>query len=135
MIIHFTTNVRPHQHTASRWGSCFTLACALHVLPVHAAILEGKATYRERIMPPPDAVLVVVLQDTARADAAAIELGSVRIRLNDSPPYRWRHEYDERATGKLVRLESRGRIETPAGLWMTADRVAGVHSSTRITTA
>lgn len=123
MITHFTTNVRPHQHAVSRWGSCLALACASLVLPVHAAILEGEATYRERIMPPPDAVLVIVLQDTARADAPANELGSVRIGLNGGPPYRWRLEYDERATGEPARPVLRGRIETPAGLWMTTDTV------------
>ena len=121
MITHFTTNVRMHHRTVSRWGSCLALACASHVLPAHAAILEGEATYRERIMPLPDSVLVVILQDTARADAPAIELGSVRIRLNGGPPYRWRLEYDERATGEPARPVLRGRIETPAGLWMSTD--------------
>lgn len=123
MITYFTTNVRPHQHAVSRWGSCLALACASQVLPVHAATLEGEAVYRERIMPPPDAILVVILQDTARADAPAIELGSVRIRLNGGPPYRWRLEYDERATGEPARPVLRGRIETPAGLWMSTDTV------------
>ena len=121
MITSFTTNVRPLQHAVCRWASCLALVCALHVLSAHAAILEGEATYRERIMPPPDAVLVVVLQDTARADAPAIELGSVRIRLNGGPPYRWRLEYDERATGEPARAVLRGTIETPAGLWMSTD--------------
>ena len=123
MITQFTTNARPYQHAVSRSGSCLALACALHVLPVHAAILEGEATYRERIMPPPDAVLVIVLQETARADAPANELGSVRIRLNGGPPYRWRLEYNERATGEPARPVLRGSIETPAGLWMSTDTV------------
>ena len=123
MVIHFTKNPQMHHRAASRWGRRLALVCALHVLPVHAAILEGEAVYRERIMPPPDAVLVVTLQDTARADAPAIELGSVRIRLNGGPPYRWRLEYDERATGEPARPVLRGRIETPAGLWMSTDTV------------
>ena len=123
MIIHFTTSVRMHHRAVSRWGRRLALVYALHVLPAHAAILEGEAVYRERIMPPPDSVLVVILQDTARADAPAIELGSVRIRLNGGPPYRWRLEYDERATGEPARPVLRGRIETPAGLWMTTDTV------------
>ena len=121
MITHFSTNARPHQHAVSRWVRCLALVCAFHVLPAYAAILEGEAVYRERIMPPPDAVLVVVLQDTARADAPAIELGSVRIRLNGGPPYRWRLEYDERTTGVPASPVLRGTIETPAGLWMSTD--------------
>ena len=123
MIAHFKINIRPHQHAGNRWGSCLALACALHVLPVHAAFLEGEAVYRERIMPPPDAVLVVSLQDTSRADAPATELASVRIRLAGGPPYRWRLEYDESVTGEPARPVLRGRIETPTGLWMTTDTV------------
>ena len=121
MITHFKINVRPHQHAGNRWGSCLALACALHVLPVHAAFLEGEAVYRERIMPPPDAVLVVSLQNTSRADAPATELGSVRRRLAGGPPYRWRLEYDESATAAPSRPVLRAKIETPAGLWMTTD--------------
>ena len=121
MIAHFTSNERTHQHAVSRWGRPLALLCALHVVPAHAAILEGEAVYRERIMPPPDAVLVVVLQDTARAGAPAVELGSVRIRLNGGPPYRWRLEYDELMAGEPARPVLRGRIETPAGLWMSTD--------------
>ena len=121
MMIHLMINVRiPHQ-TVSRWSRRLALVCALQALPAYAAILEGEAVYRERIMPPPDAVLVVSLQDTARADAPAIELGSVRIRLAGGPPYRWRLEYDERLTGAPAHPVLRGRIETPAGLWMTTD--------------
>ena len=123
MLTYFTTNAQMHHRAVSRWGRRLALVCVLHVLPAQAAILEGEAVYRERIMPPPDAVLVVVLQDTARADAPAIELGSVRIRLNGGPPYRWRLEYDERATGEPARPVLRGSIETPAGLWMTTDTV------------
>lgn len=123
MIIHLMKNVRLHHRAVSRCGRRLALACALQVLPAYAAILEGEAVYRERIMPPPDAVLVVSLQDTARADAPATELASFRLRLTGGPPYRWRLEYDERVPGAPVRPTLRGSIETPAGLWMTTDTV------------
>ena len=117
------TNVRTHHRTISRWSGYLALACVMQALPASAAFLEGEAVYRERIMPPPDAVLVVSLQDTARADAPATELGSVRIRLAGGPPYRWRLEYDERMTAAPARPVMRARIETLAGLWMTTDTV------------
>ncbi len=122
---HLLTNLQKHHRARNRWGGYLALACtcALQAFPAYAAILEGEAVYRERIMPPLDSVLVVSLQDTSRADAPATELGSVRIHLAGGPPYRWRLEYDERATGAPARPVLRARIETPTGLWMTTDTV------------
>ena len=121
LINHFFGNVPTHRRAANLWAVCLALACALQALPASAAFLEGEAVYRERVMPPADAVLVVNLQDVSRADAPATELGSVRIRLNGGPPFRWRLEYDESATAAPSRPVLRARIETPAGLWMTTD--------------
>ena len=120
---HLLANLQKRHRAMSRWGGYLALAFAFQALPAAAAFLEGEAVYRERIMPPPDAVLVVSLQDISRAGAPAAELGSVRIPLAGGPPYRWRLEYDERTTGAPARPVLRGRIETPAGLWMTTDTV------------
>ena len=120
---HLLTNLQKRHRARSRWGGYLALAFALQAFPAHAAFLEGEAVYRERIMPPPDAVLVISLQDTSRADAPATELASIKIHLAGGPPYRWRLEYDERTTGAPARPVLRGRIETPAGLWMTTDTV------------
>lgn len=103
-----------------RW---IVLAFALHAVTAYAAFIEGEAVYRERIMPPPNAVLVVSLEDSARADAPATELATVRMRLAAGPPYRWRVEYDERLVTAPGRTVLRAKIETPAGLWMTTDVV------------
>ena len=46
-------------------------------------IVTGSATYRERMMPPPGAVLSVVLQDTSRADAPAIDLATWSALLDE----------------------------------------------------
>ena len=86
------------------------------------AFIDGEATYRERILPPPDATLVVTLQETSRADAPAIERASTSLRLSSGPPYAWRLVYDT-SLGDPQRLTVRARIITPAGLWMTTDTV------------
>ena len=101
------------------------LVCLLQAVSVSvwAASVEGEALYRERIMPPPGAVLVVSLEDTARADAPATELATSRMRLAAGPPYRWRLDYDERLLTSTSRTVLRARIETPQGLWMTTDTV------------
>ena len=99
------------------------IACSLPMGAVLAATIEGEAVYRERILPPTGAFLVISLENTARADAPSIELASSRTRLAGGPPYRWRLEYDERQLNATSRPVLRARIETPSGLWMTTDTV------------
>ena len=106
-----------------RWWRWAVLIGLLQTVPVWAASVEGEALYQERIMPPAGAVLVVSLEDTARADAPATELASSRLRLAAGPPYRWRLDYDERLVTSKSRTVLRARIETPQGLWMSTDTV------------
>ena len=103
-----------------RWAA---LICLLLALPVGAASVEGEALYRERVMPPAGGVLVITLEDTARADAPATELASSSMRLVAGPPYRWRLDYDERLVTSASRIALRARIDTPQGIWMSTDTV------------
>ena len=64
--------------------------------------LKEKA-YRERIMPPAGTVLIVSLEDSARADAPSTELVAFRMRLAGEPPYRWRLDCDERLVDSTSR--------------------------------
>ena len=45
------------------------LACALHAIPASAALIKGEAVDRERIMAPANSMLVISLEDAARASA------------------------------------------------------------------
>ncbi len=118
-----------HTHTTNclRRGAirlpalALALALAIGAGAATAASIDGEATYRERIAPPADAVLVVTLEDSARADAPATEIASTRMRIAGGPPYRWRIEYDERLIGPQARPMLRARLETPQGLSMTTD--------------
>ena len=105
----------------ARRAAIATLALAGTLL-AHAAtaFVDGEAIYLERIMPPPDATLVVTLQDASRAGAPAIERASTSLRVSSGPPYPWRLVYDT-SLGDPQRLTVRARIITPAGLWMTTD--------------
>ena len=61
--------------TCGRWARVAWLATAAIACPAvqaATAFIEGDAIYLERILPPPNARLIVALQDTARADAPAI---------------------------------------------------------------
>ena len=127
----FLATVSKRVTRASGWSSA-ALLCLLQAAPVSAASLEGEATYLERIMPPAGAVLVVSLEDTARADAPSTELAASRMRLAGEPPYRWRLDYDERLVNSTSRPVLRARIETPEGLWMSTDTVMPASTPTPI---
>ena len=86
-----------------------TLAMAIGAGAAAAASMEGDATYRERIAPPADAVLMVTLEDSARADAPATEIASTRMRIAGGPPYRWRIDHDERLLGVWAAEDQRRR--------------------------
>ena len=83
-------------------------------------------------MPPAGAVLVISLQDTARADAPATELATSSMLLVAGPPYRWRLDYDERLVTSKSRTVLRARIETPQGLWMSTDTVVPASTPTPV---
>ena len=114
-----------------RWHSV-ALIFLLQTVPVWAASVEGEALYKERIMPPAGAVLVISLQDTARADAPATEMASSRMLLVAGPPYRWRLDYDERLVTSTSRTVLRARIDTPQGLWMSTDTVVPASTPTPV---
>ena len=61
--------------------------------PQQANVL-GSATYRERMVLPPNAVLEATLEDVSRADAAAVEIGRVRLEKSGMPPFRFSIPYD-----------------------------------------
>ena len=106
---------------SSRWlRAALVVAAAIgsSALEAATAFIEGDAIYLERILPPPDARLIVSLQDTARADAPAIERASMSMQIAGGPPYAWRLPYDPQQ-GEPARLTVRARIETAEGLWMT----------------
>lgn len=85
------------------------------------AFVEGEALYRERVLPPPGATLIVTLEDVSRADAKALEIASAHRLVPGGPPYRWRIGYDPALTAAPQRLALRARIVTHEGLWMSTD--------------
>jgi putative lipoprotein len=56
---------------------------AATLAPSAMPLVTGTATYRERMMPPAGSVLKVVLQDTSRADAPAINLAEFSASLDE----------------------------------------------------
>ncbi len=84
-------------------------------------VVTGTATYRERMMAPAGSVLTAVLQDTSRADAAAVDLASWSVPLDGvSVPQRFTLA-PETALDARMTYTVRATIKGPDGdlLWTT----------------
>jgi putative lipoprotein len=80
-------------------------------------VVRGTVFYRERMLLPPGAELVVRLEDAARADVAAVEIASTRIVLEGGPPYAFelafepsKLESDRSGYSLRARIEHDGRL-------------------------
>lgn len=115
---------------AARWMGGRTLRHSLMWISLAApaigcaatAFIEGDASYLQRILPPADAMLVVTLEDTSRADAPSVELAKTQMRLSGGPPYPWRLGYAPGLITPQQRVVVRARIVAADGLWMTTDQ-------------
>lgn len=96
-------------------------AASLTETETQLAVVTGSATYRERMMAPPGAVLTAVLQDTSRADAAAVDLAEWSVPLDGvSVPQRFTLA-PETALDDRMTYTVRATIKGPDGalLWTT----------------
>lgn len=116
------------RHRLVAFGLIFGIGLAVYAMPVAATVLAGEALYRERIMPPTDAVLVVTLWTAARADAPATELANARQRLAGAPPYAWTLVLDERLAAASPGAVVRAHIDVGGAMWMTTDTVTPAFS-------
>jgi uncharacterized lipoprotein YbaY/uncharacterized lipoprotein NlpE involved in copper resistance len=91
-----------------------------------AGVLQGTATYRERMALPPDAVFEAQLQDIARADAPAVVLGRARLDPAGQPPFRFEIAYDDAAIKPSGRYAVRATIRHQGKLLFTTDRIYSV---------
>ena len=82
--------------------------------------MQEEATYLARVMPPPEAVLVPMLEDVSRADARSREVASQRIVLKSGSPFGWRLAYDP-ALLEGPNHALRAYIKVAGQLWMTTD--------------
>lgn len=98
------------------------LACTLSSALAATAVLHGQALYQARMLPPPNAVLIVTLEDVSRADGRPRELASVQMAVKSGPPYGWQMAYDPKAIegGRHV---LRARILVGGKLFMGTDDV------------
>lgn len=89
---------------------------------VTAAVLEGAATYRERIALPPGAVFEASIQDVAIADAPATLLARTSFEPQGQVPIRFRIEYDPAKLDPRARYALSARITVDGTLRWITDR-------------
>ena len=79
-------------------------------------IIEGTVWYRERMLPPPGAQVIVILEDVSPVSAAADEIAVSRFTPQGGPPWEFKLPYDrekirpERRYALRVRIEANGRL-------------------------
>jgi len=84
--------------------------------------IAGSVTYRQRIALPADAVLIVRVQDVARADAPARRLAEQRIELGGRQvPIPFATTIDRDLAGKKARVTVSARIEHHGKLLFVSD--------------
>ncbi|MFY8207426.1 MAG: YbaY family lipoprotein [Arenimonas sp.] len=74
-------------------AACTGKEKAMPEAPAQAHV-TGSATYRERMMLPPQAELTATLEDVSLADAPSVTLGEVRMQTDHAPPYAFKIPYD-----------------------------------------
>ncbi len=101
----------------------FALTLLFIAAPALAGTLQGTASYRERMMLPPDAVFEAQLQDISRADAPATVLGRARLDPAGQPPFRFEIAYDDTAVKPGSRYAVRATVTHRGQLLFTTDRI------------
>lgn len=82
--------------------------------------VEGSVWYRERIMPPPSAVVRVILEDVAKMDVKAEKIAETSFRPQGGPPWDFTLEYDPEKIHDRGRYAIRARIEVNGQLMFTS---------------
>jgi putative lipoprotein len=86
--------------------------------------ITGSVAYLARSALPPDAVLIIRVQDTSRADAPALTLAEQRIGLaGNPPPIPFRLTVDRDLIGKNAQLTVTARIERKGKLLFINDTI------------
>ena len=85
--------------------------------------ISGKVSYLQRIALPPDAVLIVRIQDVSRAGTPARILAEQRIELaGRQVPIAFQTTVDRDLIGKRARITAAGRIERGGKLLFISDK-------------
>jgi copper homeostasis protein (lipoprotein) len=111
--------------TWMRTAAC-GVALAAGAAQAGEGVVEGTATFRERIALPPGVVFEATLEDVSRADALADVIATYRKEDAGNPPYRFELAYDPAAIIPSRRYAVRARVTLEGRLLFTTDQAYGV---------
>ena len=88
-------------------------------------IIEGTVWYRERMLPPPDTQIAVMLEDVSRMDVASDVIASTRFNPQGGPPCDFKLPYEPEKIDPKRHYALRVRIEDSGGhlLFINTDRI------------
>jgi putative lipoprotein len=107
-------------------ASPLTVLALTVAVPVAAETVTGTATYRERLMLPPGAVLEVTVEDVARAGAPAEVVGQSVLTPRGGPPWPFEVAVDPSRVTPASRLTLRATLRRDGTLIFTTDRLTPV---------
>jgi putative lipoprotein len=126
--------MRDHSFRSPWSGFAIAIAAAVAVSAVVFAtparaddVIRGVATYRERLMLPPQAVFEARLEDVSRADAPSRVLGRSQVSGANSP-IRFEIPYLPEMISARSRYSVSARITVDGELWFVNDTRIGVFS-------
>ena len=102
-------------------GGIYEFEPAARAATASGTVIEGTATFRERMALPANAVFEAVLADVSRAGAPAAVIGRTRISSPGSPPYRFTIAYDPPKIDPKRSYAVRARILVGDKLLFTTD--------------
>ena len=120
--------MRDHSLRSSGFGFASIVAIMVLVcsVPAHAQdVIRGVASYRERLMLPPQAVFEAQLEDVSRADAPARVLGRSQV-TGASTPIRFEIPYLPEMISARSRYSVSARITVDGELWFVNETRIGV---------
>jgi uncharacterized lipoprotein YbaY len=108
-------------------------SCSTSTTEPASASITGTASYRERMMLPPDARLEVILEDVTLANAPADEIAHTAVETSRAPPYPFRLDYDPARINSNHRYNVRARIMADGKLLFQSDAGYAVLGSANVT--
>ena len=96
-------------------------ACSTPESPPAMVEITGTGSYQERMVPPADATLGIVLEDVSRADAPAVEIMRTMQPISTAPPYGFSIQLDPTQIAANHRYNVRARITADGALLFWSD--------------
>ena len=104
-------------------ATIFLIGCAAGLNapePANMNTIEGMVWYRERMLLPPEAEVIITLEDVARMDVKSELIAETRLKPQGGPPFAFALSYNPTKINDQGRYALRARIEADNKLMFTS---------------